>query len=278
MFDPKRLPSNFLFQNLFWIIALAGIILATTVAFAWADCVDAFATVERVLPLTWGWVIFSIIWFLALSASTTIRKEKLPCIPGFFRAVLFVGILVVIGFLSMGPAPMFLLFLLSIIGMIGAFLKKAKKTAPLFKKDMKVIGGFVLLTMLVLGSGSFYIRSTRTLTDYILRWHSTYPGRVALSDLLNSGPETLPDLRVMVEKGSPGLIVQAAERLAVIGERQVDVPLLLDALTSMRSRGDTTGSEKVENALRRLSGLEIPENTAVKTWREAWQKNLKNMS
>ncbi|MBW1692738.1 MAG: hypothetical protein JRJ41_01005 [Deltaproteobacteria bacterium] len=263
----KFIISNILSKRMVWVLALTGTIFVTFVSSAEADCVDAFAMVARVLPLTWGWIIFSIVWYLALTASASVRKEKVFGILSLRAAFLLVIILIIVGVMMLGPAPMFLLLVLSIIGTIGAVFKKAENSNPLFKKDMKVIGGFVLLSLLGLGSGSLSIRFTRTPSDYILKWRHTYPARAALADLLKSGPEALPDLRVIVEKGSPPLIVQAAERLAVIGEPQVDVPLLLNALSS-------TDSAKVESALRLLSGLELPENTAVKIWREEWQKSL----
>lgn len=267
MHNRKFIISNILSKRMVGVLALTGTILVTLVASAEACSVCAYAMVERVLPLTWGWIIFSIIWFLALAASATARKEKLHCIPNFSLALLLVIILVIIGLMFMGPAPLFLLFLASIIGTLGAFFKKTEDSNSLFKHDMKVIGGFVLLSLLGLGSGSLYIRSTRTPSDFILGWLSTYPGRAVLSDLLKSGPEALPDLRVLVEKGEPELVAKVAERLAVIGEPQIDVPLLLNALSSK-------DSSRVENALRRLSGLELPEGTATKIWRKEWQKSL----
>lgn len=266
---PKILP-----KKIVWILSLAGTILATPIASAEAGCVDAYATIERVLPLAWGWIIFAIIWYLALAASAHARKEKVSGILSLRDTFLLVIILVIIGFLFLGPAPMFLLFLLSIIGTLYAFLIKPGNRNPLFKKDMKIIGGFVLFILFGIGSGSLYIHFTRAPSDYILNWELTYPGKCALNDLLKRGAEALPDIRVIVEKGRPSSIALAAERLAVIGEPQNDVPLLLNALTSIRSIGYGNQSAMVENALRTLSGIELPEGTATNTWRAEWQKNL----
>ncbi|MBW2021202.1 MAG: hypothetical protein JRI65_14615 [Deltaproteobacteria bacterium] len=60
--------------------------------------------------------------------------------------------------------------------------------------------------------------------------------------------------------------------MAEVGNPENDIPLLLNVLTSIRSKGGD--SAKVEKALRTLSGIELPEGTPINIWRKEWKKSL----
>jgi hypothetical protein len=221
------------------------------------------------------WSLLSILWFLAIAFTASIRREKIEGVPSVIAAFCLVIVLFIIGIMYMGPAILLLLLIPCITATSKAFfLSKEKESRQRLTKDIKIIGACGIIAMVGLGAYSVYLRSSRTESDYILKWENTYSGKQALKNLKMLGAEAVNDFRAIVQRGGSTAVVIAAEGLAEVGDPESDVPLLLNALTSIRSIGSSTKSAKVEKALRTLSGIELPEGTATNIWRKEWQKTL----
>ena len=74
---------------------------------------------------------------------------------------------------------------------------------------------------------SGYIQKTRSNSDYILKWESTYPSNSLLEKLASQGAKNLPDLRIIVEKGGFSSASIAAEALANFGDPAMDLPIVV---------------------------------------------------
>jgi hypothetical protein len=72
----------------------------------------------------------------------------------------------------------------------------------------------------------------------------------------------------LVAHAKPAVLEKIVESVALAGQSEQDVPLLILALG--QCRGSRTCEAKVSAALRRLSGLALAEGTSAKSWEEHW--------
>lgn len=175
------------------------------------------AIFDRFFPPVWLWSAFVIVWFLTVSAVITIHKDKTLGIPSFGKALLIVLGLVVAGLMMIGPLGVFLLLLsfpfVAWKAFCGRNERRPNKKLQHTLKKITVIG---LICICGLTLYSIFIRSIRTPSEFILKWESTYASRVYLQELIHGGPESLPDLKIIVEKGNNSNRAIAAEGISEI--------------------------------------------------------------
>jgi len=230
------------------------------------------ALADLVFPPLPGWSLFCPAWFLTTAAITSGIGARIHFMPSIGPAFLWFFGLLVLSAMFAGPFPLMLLavppFLVSVRVLWRPDPPSWERSVARRLKVNAIVGIviFVSLTAMML-----YIHSTRTTADYVLRWQSAGPARSMVRRLVNSGPESLPDLRTLVREARPWTSADAAEGLASFGEPAVDVPLLINALERARAEAqDGYPIERIEAALRELTGLDQPENTSVEKWRERW--------
>ena len=234
-------------------------------------CVTALA--DYVLPPIVVWSLFCVVWFLT-TASIVPRATGRPWfMPPIGTAFLVVVGAALIGAGLLGPIPLLALGLSPLV----VSVRSLRRSPPvewqgrlLRRLRVNAIAGFAVL--FVLTATAVFTLSTRSTAEYALKWQSAGPAHAVVRDLAKSGPDSLPQLRVVVQKARPWMASEAAEGLAVFGDPAVDVPLLIDALGRARS-DDSTGyaAERIRSALRRLSGLDLPDDAPVEEWRSAWR-------
>jgi hypothetical protein len=84
--------------------------------------------------------------------------------------------------------------------------------------------------------------------------------------LAHATPPRLKDLREIVLKGKNSrLIAIACEGIATHGNPERDLPLLINAYERIFG---TAEDEKVESALFKLTGLNLPEGSSPDIWKE----------
>jgi hypothetical protein len=240
-------------------IFVISIFSAATEASACGACV--FAIFDRFVPPVWLWSAFAIAWFLTVSAIITIHKDKALGIPSFGKAILLVLGFVVAGIMMIGPLGLFLLLLSYPFVAWKAFCgRNARRSNAKVRHTLKKITVTGLICICGLTLYSIFIRTTRPPSEFILRWESTYAGRAYLEELIQCGPESLNDLRVMLEKGNTSSMAAAAEGLSDFGEPDIDIPLLIRALEKCQT--DTSCKSKVESALLKMGGMDLLETAS----------------
>ena len=231
------------------------------------------AIFDRFFPPVWLWSAFVIVWFLTVSAVITIHKDKTLGIPSFGKALLIVLGLVVAGLMMIGPLGVFLLLLSYPFVAWKTFCRsnegKLNKKLHSTLKKVTVIG---LICICGLTLYTTCIRSMRTPSEFILRWENTHAGRAYLEELIHRGPESLYDLRVILEKGNISNMAIAAEGLSHLGEPEFDMPMLTRALT--KCHADASCENKIGSALKKLSGIDLPETASSSS--QMWQKKWKH--
>lgn len=257
------------------VIALIGTILLLSASYVEACGVCVAAVFDKFIPPILYWSLLSILWFLAIAFTASVRREKIANVPSVIAAFPLVIGLIIIGSMYLGPISLLPLLIPCIIVTLNAFFSsKEKASRQRLTKDIKIIGTCGIIAVVGLGAYSVYLRSSRTESDYILKWENTYSGKQALKNFKMLGAEAVNDLRAIIQRGGSTAVVIASEGLAEVGDPESDVPLLLNALTSIRSMRYSTESAKVEKALRTLTGIDLPEGTTSDIWRKEWQKTL----
>jgi hypothetical protein len=212
-------------------------------------------------------------WFLAPSVVAAIRREKVAGVMSLVRAMLLVFGLLVVGSMFIGPVGVLLLLVPALgFALKVVFTKSSRAWSQPVARDLKIVSTAGLVAFVGMISYSIYVKQVRNPTEYILRWENYHTARVMVEDLARAGPESLPDLRELVKKGGLETVAVAAEGLAEFGVPETDVPLLIQALGRLQldtSRGEYV--EKLGEALRKLSGLDLPKDASFKTWLEHWK-------
>jgi hypothetical protein len=232
------------------------------------------AVFDRILPPIHLWSFFPIIWFLAPSIAVMIRGEKVDDIPSFITAFAIIFGHFIVGTMYIGPLGLILLLIPCLY--ISTVIISEKKPLTWNKRlvrDLKLISfvGWILFIGLVWYT--VYIHSSRSPSDYILKWETPGPRQMLLKKLASSGPKALSDLRKILKNARYSLSLEiAAEGFQTFGEPETDVPLLIDALAKCTVLGSLPCTSKVEAALRELSGLDLPEGTPAAKWWENWNE------
>jgi hypothetical protein len=117
--------------------------------------------------------------------------------------------------------------------------------------------------------------------DKIMAWQGTVLERTLLRELEKKEPDSLDQYRKLMRKASGSILWLTSKRVAEVGEAEVDVPILIEALGSDRSDGGEYGPygierETIELALRELTGLSLPEETSPKEWEREWSRKSEN--
>jgi len=252
-------------------LIIINVLSASVEVEACGICVTALF--DRIIPPALLWCLFAIIWFLALSIVVTIHGNMIAGIPSLVPGILLVLFLVIIGLMYIGPIGVLLLLTPYPVAAWRAFKNNDRTLNKRVKNSLKIITVISLIAFMGLISYSAYILRVRTPSEYILRWVNTAPSRGYLKGLTKRGPEFLPDLREVIEKGNISTVAIAVEGLADFGQSDIDVPILIRALG--RYQGDDSFnkySEKFGAALRKLSGLDLPDTTSSREWRKNWEK------
>ncbi len=249
-------------------LSLAFSLLAPSSVEACSICMTAIA--DFLLPPILVWAAVAILLFLIASLVSGFTRSKVPGIPSFGYALL-----VALGFLVVGA--MFLGLGTPVLLLIPVILMTAKTlrmrigngARPSVPHLWLAYANLAVLTCLVAFSAHAHI--VRPPADFILKWQGTGPGGAALNRLCSRGPSALPDLRTVAVGGAPTTAAQAAEAIAQHGTDEVDVPILIRSLEN--ANGDPYATPMIEEALRLLSGIDLPEGSTPQEWRRQWAEH-----
>ena len=265
-------------QALYYLLSSAIILFEPNPVEACIVCMSAFT--DLWFPPLVGWSLFCPTWLLLTASITSGNSTKIRWVPSMGFSVLTLFVCIVFGAMYFGPFPLYLLCLPPLIISIRAlkrpFPRHWEEGVALRLRSTGIVG---LSLFSILLSIMIYTHLSRTDTDYVIKWQGNGPDFDLVQRLISSGPESLPELRRLVREGYPGICADAAEGLASYGDPAIDVPLLADALERIRSIDpfndyNSYNAVKIETALYKLSGLNMPENSSVKEWREQWATRL----
>jgi hypothetical protein len=216
--------------------------------------------------LTWAWI--GTAWFLALSVLATATKVKIRFVPHIVSAVVLVALGWLVGKMLAGPLFTLPFLFCAFSGSVLALLKKSEPYPATFVRGVCLIG---LLSWAAIAATIVEeaIRPTpRTPADVILRWEGTVSEREAFRALRKAEPGSVDSYRRIVKQAGLFAVDFAAQRLVEIGDPKVDVPLLIDALGRPYIH---YVADPLEEDLRKMTGLALPDGTSQEAWRKAWR-------
>jgi len=185
------------------------------------------ALFDQVLPPALTWSLFVAAWYLLVSAVATVYGKSIWGVLSLWKAVPVVLLLVVIGMMMIGPFGIMLL-LLPVPAVFQAGCMEGKEIENSgFANAVKAVNWISLVLFLGLIGYSVHIQKTRSNSDYILKWETTYPSNSLLEKLSSQGAKNLPDLRIIVEKGEFSSASIAAEALANFGDPEMDFETII---------------------------------------------------
>jgi hypothetical protein len=229
------------------------------------------ALADLVLPPIMLWVGGSAVLYLLVSLIGTLTKTKLPGIPPIGYALLVVAGAFLIGAMFLGLGLIVLLIGPVLAFVIGVLRKRGDRESQVSRVEAGL--AFVIgICMVVLVASAIYGHVTRTPADYVLKWRGSGPARGALTRLCAAGTGSLPQLRRIAIDGYPTFAAQAADAIGRIGEKETDVPVLIQTLEKVD--GDAYATPIIEQALKKLSGIDLPEGSRPDEWRRQWEEEF----
>ncbi len=259
---------------LFRLLLLLFLVVSGNTGHACGNCV--VAAVDRSLPGAFFLgVPLVMIWFATVANLVNRGAPQIRWVPTLPMTALAIVVLLLAGLIFFGPLiaiPPLIFCLVLWVSSCGADF--SQKLGSKLVKRLRLTNAIFSGVLIGFGIYSGYIRYSRTEADFIMAWETTGPGTAALQKLLQSGSESLPDLRQLALNGNASLGSAAAKRLAVIGDPKTDVPVLIRALDRAR-REPSAGlsASDLEAALRSQSGINLPDDTTIDQWQLEWQKN-----
>ena len=241
-----------------------------------------YATFWRFLPPVVSWSVIALVWFLAYSLVSTHHRDEawqddkwsLVYLPGMPKGLIWVVLAAVLSPLILGPIatlpffiPCFINFSLSLRS------TPVREWSPKLILYLRVTGGIALVALACTGVMDVISWQKMDQADVILKWDGTVPSLHAFQDLKKQEPDSIPLYRKIVREGENYVRSMSAQRLAEIGNREEDVPLLIEALVDEYRRepcGDHYAAKDISEALQKMTGIDLPREATPEVWREKW--------
>jgi len=207
--------------------------------------VCASAMADAGLPPIHWWAGLATAWFLATTAISALFRIRLPVFPPAVVAFA-VPLVLFLASSSFGLLPFVLLIPVASLPFASAFLPaRGVFTNRKLRSCVLGLGTLGYVSVLALGFWSHHIRTTRTRAEFIVQWSYTPPSREYLRELKEEEPESLDEYRYILEYGNDLLVSDVAERIAALGNPEVDISLLEARLEEFQ--GDSYRDSCVED-------------------------------
>lgn len=201
-------------------------------AAACSVCATAFA--DQDLPPIYGWAFLSAGWFLATAFLSVVFRSRVPAIPRFVFSVFIPPLLFIV---TGGSVVLFLLLIpwAAIPFFRALFSKRDPFDRRRLRTTIRVLGFTAIAAILVMAIWSHRIRTTRTRAEFIVQWPYTPPATQFMTEMKKEEPACLDEYRYILEHGDGLLASDMAEKIAHIGNPEVDIPLLKSRLEQLQA-------------------------------------------
>lgn len=242
-----------------------------------------YAIFWHFLPPVVSWSVIALVWFLAYSLVSTrfsdnawqSDQDNLILLPGMPGGLIWVVIAALLSPAILGPIgtlpffiPCFINFVLSLSS------APIRKWSPKLKWYLKMIGGLSLIALAVTGVLDVVASRKMDQADVIMKWDGTVLTFRGLRALKEQEPDSIPLYRKLVREGKNYVRSMAAQRLAEIGNKEEDVPLLIEALEDEYRRepeGPHYAAHNISETLHKMTGIDLPREATAEIWLEKWK-------
>ncbi len=222
-----------------------------------------------IMPAVIPWSILSAGWFLINSSAATFGRFTSFTAPNLIIALGLVVAGYVVGMVGFGPVTILPFGMLALASFAASWMQTGQGEERRWCLWVVRCMGFVVVA-LFFTTGVIEQRKFNGMdeADKFLKWSGTAVGHTLLYQWKQNEPASLPYYRKVVARGDSWGAATAAQRIGEIGSATEDVPLMIGAMGRMD--GDPIWREDVEEAVERLSGVDMPKNTSVADWQQAW--------
>ena len=255
---------------LFQLVCATFLIGCAEPALACNFCTMAYF--DYVLHPVYLWQLFAVVWFIAACVVADSQKIHSWGLPRTWLAMLIGFGSIFFGWIfSFGPILSLFLLLPPIIlakNTINREMREKWGQHPCFK--FAIISTVGIISLFGLSAFSAWTYFTRSPAEFIIAWDTYGPGRSLTDQLVTDPNADLNDIRRVVSTGNSSASEKLVEILAKRGEPVTDFPILLEMLR--KAREQQSQDERIEAALRELTGLDLPEKTSIIEWNRAFKQ------
>ncbi len=254
-------------KHLIQLVGIAIIIGCPVSASACNIC--AMAYFDYFLPPFTLWILFPVIWFVTACDAANKHIPHTWGLPIRYRAILIGFSVIIIGLVIYIPFLSLFLLIPPILLAINTANKNVRnkwdKKQRIKYITVSITGGIALASLLCF---SLWTNHNRTRAEFIINWSEYGPGR-SLVQQIKSNPTDLAELRQIVSQASIYTAVQLTEILAKNGAPKIDFPILLEVLIK---NNESIYRHDIEQALKILTGIELPEDSSIEDWQKAFDQ------
>lgn len=210
-------------------------------------------------------------WFVASAVLLSSWAEKGPGIPGI-SGTLATVFLALLSTAFLGPLIPFALGVPALLTWVLALcrLGPGRSWPGRLRAVVTAAGAFALVLAIAFVLRDVRWRLQATEADYILRWEAAGISREHLKLLRQGEPGSIVEYRKLLLRARWAYnISDVADRISVIGEPDVDVPLLIRALERPESAGHAR--ERIVLAIENFSDISLPATATASEWQRAWE-------
>lgn len=267
----------------FLLAFISGLIFSPSASWGCGICMWALSTQH--LPAIIPWAILSVAWFIALSVLANRHGRRLLLVPHPGIAVVFVVVACALELAFTGPLITILLLVPCGLNTLSSFSRSISPSwSSSLRTGVRWTGVVAVGGMTFFGFHSSNAAKEMDIADRIMAWQGTVLERTLLRELQEKEPESLGQYRKLMREGSGSILWLTSKRVAEVGEPEIDVPILIEALDSERSASEFKNEfnssdygmerEFIEKALCQLTGLSLQQKTSAEEWEKEWDRKL----
>jgi hypothetical protein len=102
----------------------------------------------------------------------------------------------------------------------------------------------------------------------------TYAGKSVLYEIAEKGPQSRDEVITLLQRGDTEAVAIMGKAISNFDQPLNDVHILLNAFERCKYKENdfNSYSGEIEEILQSLTGLDLPEGTSPKKWKEKWKK------
>lgn len=235
----------------------------------------SFAITWYAFPPVFPWALIMSAWYFGYSLVVTMDGGTLLYIrrlPGslawFAPALLFAAF-------AFGPVVMFIFGILCLINfMVSLWPYPLLGWSRWLRWQIRVIGIIFIVALGYTAMTEYAAFRKMDQADIILKWHGDGLSFQMLQNLKEQEPASIPLYRKIVREGESFTRARAARRLGEVGNREEDVPILIEALANesrLESEVHQYAARDISASLQELTGIDLPREAPAEVWREKWE-------
>ncbi len=242
---------------------------------AQACAMCTYAILWRVFPPVVPWTVIMLVWYFCYSIVVTIDGGQFLYIRRLPGSLGWIGPAILLSVIMLGPIIMFIFGVLCLINFVVSLWPwPLLGWSSWLRWEVRVIGIIFIAALGYTAMTEYAAFRKMDQADIILKWHGDGLSFQMLQNLKEQEPASIPLYRKIVREGESFTRARAARRLGEVGNREEDVPILIEALANesrLESEVHQYAARDISASLQELTGIDLPREAPAEVWREKWE-------